>query len=379
MQNHTTESISEQLDRDFSRDVWCILGLPFDRINMKEAVETVVLAATEKKSCFVSTPNLNFLCAAQNDADFRQSVLNSDLSIADGMPVILLAKLLNIPITERVAGSDLINSLTNRKTDKPIKVFFFGGGPRVAEQASLKINTLNSGLISVGYYDPGFVTVENMSTEAIIEEINSYDIDFLIISLGAKKGQAWIEKNRDKLNSPVISHLGAVVNFLAGTIIRAPSWMQQLGLEWFWRIYQEPWLWKRYLADGTQLLGILFRCVIPYCFWLRYSKNSVKSDSENLLSTKVEKNENITTIFFTDDCCRPNTDVLRKIFKQLVLDGQNVVIDLRNVTVIDGEFLALCMLLRKNLMKSGKTMGLANISVTVGKILKWNKAQYLLQ
>jgi N-acetylglucosaminyldiphosphoundecaprenol N-acetyl-beta-D-mannosaminyltransferase len=82
----------------------------------------------------------------------------------------------------------------------------------------------------VGYYDPEFVSVEKMGTAAIIEEINKHEIDFLIVSLGAKKGQTWIEKNRDKLNELIVSHLGAVVNFFSGLVKRSPKWMHCIGL-----------------------------------------------------------------------------------------------------------------------------------------------------
>ncbi|MEE9336850.1 MAG: hypothetical protein V3U87_02110, partial [Methylococcaceae bacterium] len=79
MTNETMTNFDEQLDKDFSRNLWCILGLPFDVVDMKEAIKEVVLASTENRWCFISTPNLNFLCTAQTDTDFRQSVINSDL------------------------------------------------------------------------------------------------------------------------------------------------------------------------------------------------------------------------------------------------------------------------------------------------------------
>jgi len=100
-------------------------------------------------------------------------------------------------------------------------------------------------LIGVGSMDPGFGTVESMSTDETLAEINRHNIDVIIVSLGAGKGQAWIEANRHKLNAPIISHLGAVINFFAGTVHRAPQWVQKQGLEWCWRILQEPSLWKR--------------------------------------------------------------------------------------------------------------------------------------
>jgi N-acetylglucosaminyldiphosphoundecaprenol N-acetyl-beta-D-mannosaminyltransferase len=392
MQNQSGLAINESLERDFSRNIWCVLGLPFDAITMDQAIEAVILAAAKHNRLFISTPNLNFLCAAQTDAIFRQSVINSDLSVADGMPIILLARLLNIPIVERVAGSDLIHCLSLRKTKKPIKVFFFGGSPGVAEQASKNLNQLDSGLFSIGYYEPGFGSVTEMSSEAIIDEINSYDSDFLIVSLGAKKGQEWIEKNRDKLNAPIVSHLGAVVNFFAGTVKRAPLWMQRCGLEWFWRIYQEPGLWKRYYNDGAQLIKMLGLYIFPYWLFLRFHKSN-ESDSPNkiiVMANNQEINlfqsENIpdspisdsVKVLLTGSFCKHNNESLRLVFKKLALSNINITVDLSSATFIDGGFVGLCLLLEKYLLKSEKTLSLINASTTVTRILCWNRVGYML-
>lgn len=111
--------------KDLKRNIWCLLGLPFDAIDMNGAVDRVYEAVCTRKKCFISTPNLNFLMASQNDVEFRNSVINSDLSVADGKPIIWLARILNIPLPERVAGSDLIEVLIeNKQKRKTIKVFF---------------------------------------------------------------------------------------------------------------------------------------------------------------------------------------------------------------------------------------------------------------
>ena len=107
----------------------------------------------------------------------------------------------------------------------------------------------------VAAIDPGVVTAENMSDPAIVERVNATGADFLIVALGAQKGQAWLMANREKLTVPVVSHLGATLNFLAGTVKRAPEAMRRLGLEWLWRIKEEPKLAPRYLSDGARSCG----------------------------------------------------------------------------------------------------------------------------
>jgi N-acetylglucosaminyldiphosphoundecaprenol N-acetyl-beta-D-mannosaminyltransferase len=260
---------------DYSRPVYDILGLPFDAVDLQGAVRSVIQAVESRTPLFVSTPNLNFLIASQSDASFRQSVHASDLSLADGMPVIWLARLLGVPIHQRVAGSDLFEALCTQ-TGGTVKVYFFGGPDGAAQQASDRVNAmaeartrqgLTPGVLCVGFESPGFGTLDDMSQAAVIDRINATGADFVVVALGAKKGQAWIQRNRGQLHAPVISHLGAVVNMAAGTIARAPRWMQRIGLEWVWRIKEEPMLWKRYASDGLVLLRLLLTKIVPQMVW----------------------------------------------------------------------------------------------------------------
>ena len=122
---------------DFGRKVHCLLGLPFDAIDTAGAVQRIRHSVRSRQPCFLSTPNLNFLVACRTDGAFRDSVINSDLSIADGMPLVWVARLLGIPIRERVAGSTVFEKL---RTGERISVFFFGGLDGVAESACRKLS-----------------------------------------------------------------------------------------------------------------------------------------------------------------------------------------------------------------------------------------------
>ena len=198
-----------------ARRVYCILGMPFDAIDMAGTVAAVRQAAQSRTRMFLSTPNLNFLVNSQSDEELRETTRESDLSIADGMPIVWIAKLLGIPITERVAGSSLIDAmkLEDGAPASVTKVYFFGGMDGMAERASAKMNAGDHGLVCTGFQSPGFGSVEDMSAPEIIQEINASGADFVIVALGAKKGQAWISRNLKQLDAPVSSHLGAVGEF----------------------------------------------------------------------------------------------------------------------------------------------------------------------
>jgi N-acetylglucosaminyldiphosphoundecaprenol N-acetyl-beta-D-mannosaminyltransferase len=241
-------------------------GLPFDRMSTDEAVSQICSAIVQRQPLFVSTPNLSFVMAAQTSQEFRQSVFSSDLSLADGTPIMWLARRQGTPLPERVAGADLFDAIRfgagQRELGRPVRVFFFGGPEGVAQRACDVLNAeLESGkghMQGVGAHYPGHGSVEEMSSHEVISQINASGADFLVVALGARKGQAWLMHNRHRITVPVISHLGAVVNFVAGTVRRAPRFLRKMGMEWLWRIKEEPALFDRYWNDGKGLIQLWF-------------------------------------------------------------------------------------------------------------------------
>ena len=270
----------------FYRDVYCLLGLPFDAVDIDGAVSIVLDAATRRVPCFVSTPNLNFVVGSRTDRDLRDSVICSNFSIADGMPLIWVALLLRVPIRWRVAGSSMVEQLKNG-IPRRLRVYFFGGMEGVAATASARLNAETSGLVCAGFEYPGFGSVEEMSSDESIARINTSGADCLFVSLGAQKGQAWIERNRERISVPVVSHLGAVLNFMAGTVKRAPKWMQTAGLEWLWRVKEEPALWRRYFLDGFAFLHLLITRVLPLAWHLRKYEPS----PQQIQSSSIERRD----------------------------------------------------------------------------------------
>jgi N-acetylglucosaminyldiphosphoundecaprenol N-acetyl-beta-D-mannosaminyltransferase len=235
------------------RTYW-LLGLPFDAVDMEEAARRVQSAAALRKRLIVVTPNVNFVSMAGRDAGFLEAVLDSQLSLVDGMPLVWLGRRSGIPFPQRVAGSSLLYRLAHDQHARPLRAYFFGGEPGVSETAARRLPDFGPGLEPAGFLFPGFGSMDSMSTPDIIDRINAARPDLLILSLGAKKGHQWIARNKHLLEAPVITHLGAAVNFVAGTLRRAPEWMQKAGLEWSWRISQEPQLLGRYWNDGLFFL-----------------------------------------------------------------------------------------------------------------------------
>ena len=354
----------------FERNIWCVLGLPFDAYDLNGAVAFIRQSIRTSDKCFLSTPNLNFIIGAQNDDGFYNSVVDSHLSIADGMPIVWVAKFLGIPLTERVAGSSLFDELVvdREGSDQPIKVFFFGGEEGVAERAHMKLNELNSNVTSCGFYGPGFVSVERMSSSEIIENINAQEPDFVLVALGAKKGQQWIQKNLEILNCSVVSHLGAVINFTAGGVARAPSLWQRYGFEWLWRIKQEPGLLKRYVGDGLSFSQLFLMRVIPLAICNKIFKLFLLEDN------KFSAIKNINTLSLEGDLTVDNSELIQSNFSMLLDETANddIIIDLRAVTFMDGNFIALLLILQRELNVKNRQLRLVRMPFRIKIILYLN-------
>lgn len=360
---------------DFDRNVYCVAGLPFDAIDMNKAISIVRNARYVNSSCFMSTPNMNFITNASTDADFLNSVIYSDIVVADGTPIIWMAKLLGVPIRQRIAGSSLFEVLRHEKRRK-MKVFFMGGVDGVAEAAGKELNESSTGLSCVGFFSPGFGTIDEMSTDEIINKINSSNADFLVVALGAKKGQAWIMKNLPKITIPLVSHLGAVLNFEAKRIKRSPQIIQNTGFEWLWRIKEEPSLWRRYFKDGQYFLKLLITRIIPMKVWLK--KNKDKFDHYPIQNDmQLTYLENHILIKVTGVVGDPITDEMRQLFRDAAKEKKHVHIDLSDAEYIGFGFFGLVLMLKKNLDRLGIETKIVSCSKNAKKIVEWNGLSYL--
>ena len=376
---HAEERLFTSYTKKTNRPCWSLLGLPFDQVDPDQAVDIIDQAIKTKRKCFLSTPNLNFIVQSKSDESFYESVIYSDLVVADGMPVIWTAKLLGIPLQSRVAGSSLFETLQNKRRDKPISVFFFGGQGNAAQQAAESLNRNSVGMIACGALNPGMGTVESMSDKAIIDQINAAEPDFLVVALGAKKGQQWIMKNREQLNVSVISHLGAVVNFVGDNVQRAPLRWQKMGLEWVWRILQEPLLWKRYLIDGLWFLRLMLTRVVPLA---TYQKILAKKASQGLAIKIINDvpGSNIEIVLSgsaTIENSRLLKSTCRKILDQLEA-SPNISINCRKLDYIDSSALGTLMLLKANIKRRSGDFGLFGTSPRINRLMRLHGVEEFL-
>ena len=364
---------------DFDRPLHMILGLPFDAVSMQDVLARLRAVPSSRERCFISTPNLNFLIGARTDADFRQSVFDSDLSLADGMPIVWIARLLGIPLPERVPGSGMTEALRVKPphSAEPLKVFFFGGDPGLAEKACRALKAERGGMTCVGAIDPGYGSVAALSGKDHIDVINAARPDFLIVSLGAKKGQAWIVANRTKLDVPTVAHLGAVIKFVAGDVARAPRWLQRLGLEWLWRIREEPGLWRRYLGDGWAFAMLLCRCVLPLFLWNQAHKVTAGAAPQAVVAV-VAGPSGRRLVKLAGALSQPRIGVIRETFKALAVAGEPVDLDFSEVRYVDSAFLGQLHVLKAIARSGGLDLRILGVPSPIRRAIGWYLCDFIL-
>jgi N-acetylglucosaminyldiphosphoundecaprenol N-acetyl-beta-D-mannosaminyltransferase len=359
---------------DFDRPAHCLLGLPIDAIGLDEAVDHIRAAVSSRRPLFISTSNANYFAQCRSDAVFRRSIARSDLSLLDGVPILWIAKLLGMPIKERVAGADLFEAVVRGRSG-PLNVFFFGGDEGVARTACSRINVAQGPVKCVGYLDPGFGTLEQMSDPTIIETINATRSDFVVVALGAQKGQQWIERNRSHLEAPVIAHLGATINFAAGRFRRAPPVVQRAGLEWLWRIKEEPRLLPRYLGDAATLVGLLVSRVLPLT--IERDSGPVRPTSS---SSRVEILDGRTLIVRPiGDFPATTLPELRSAFDRASHADHDVVVDLSAVGRVGSDFFGLLLLLYGCQSSTGRSLSFTNADRRVQRLFRLHCVEFLLQ
>ena len=357
-----------------------MLGMPVDVIDMSGVVRRIEAAAAGVAPFLLATPNLNFLVNSLSDAEFRESLLLSDLCPVDGAPIVWIARLLGVPLRERVAGSDIFEELKARNSSKrALTVFFFGGAPGAAEAASKELSgRLGCRLSCVGSMFPGYGSVEDLSSAEIIATINASKADFLIVALGAQKGQAWLLRNHHRLRIPVRAHLGAVINFQAGTVKRAPLTLRKFGLEWLWRIKEEPHLWKRYWKDGCLLLRLLLTRVLPVTMSELWPGRHGNRNWQELRINWSRNDECVTLSLSGAATARYVEKAVVHFRDALESSKKLIIVDLTATRTIDARFFGLLLMLRKQLMGRGASMKFVGVSPEIRRVFSLNEVGYLL-
>ncbi len=222
-----------------------ILGVRVDDVTMDETLALFTSWIQEGTPHQVVTVNPEFVMAAQQDTLFRVTLDEADLAVPDGAGLLWASRVLQKPLRERVAGSDVVPRLAELSARDGYRLYLLGAAPRVAERAASVLASQHSGVVIVGTYAGSPAPEEE---DAIVARVRAASPDILLVAYGAPKQDLWIRRNLSRLATPVCMGVGGAFDFVAGVTRRAPMWMRRAGLEWLHRLIHEPWRWRRMLA-----------------------------------------------------------------------------------------------------------------------------------
>lgn len=232
-----------------------------DNLTMDETLNAIDSLIQQNKSAYVVTPNVDHIVQLERGGKLVEAYKNADLILTDGKPLIWISQWYKTPIKEKISGSDLFPLLCKMAAEKNYSMFLLGAAEGVANKAAQNLIAKYNQLNIVGTYSPplGFENdeFEMKKIEKLIKNANPH---ILIVGLGCPKQELFIFQNRQKLGVPISLGLGASIDFEAGNIKRAPKWMTNHGLEWLFRITQDPKrMTKRYFVNDLVIFKLAFK------------------------------------------------------------------------------------------------------------------------
>tara|TARA_B100001093_G_scaffold305440_2_gene291513 strand:+ start:71537 stop:72280 length:744 start_codon:yes stop_codon:yes gene_type:complete len=235
-----------------------VLNIPIDAITMQETLQKVETAIASKKQIHHTVVNAGKVVLMQTDKELEKSVIEADIINADGQAVVWAANLLGKHLPERVSGIDLMEKLVKRSFDKGYKCFFLGAKQEVIKKVVEIYREQYSNEIIAGYRNGYFVEEEE---ESIAKKISESRANILFVAITSPKKEIFLNKYKYKLkNINFIMGVGGSFDVISGKTSRAPLWMQNIGMEWFYRFIQEPRrMWKRYLVGNSKFIWMVFK------------------------------------------------------------------------------------------------------------------------
>jgi N-acetylglucosaminyldiphosphoundecaprenol N-acetyl-beta-D-mannosaminyltransferase len=238
-----------------------ILGIPIAITSYGQAMDVMDGMVARREPGYLCAVAVHAVMVSQHDPEMRAAVTGSTLTVPDGMPLVWAANALGEQLPNRVYGPELMDRYCARCAERGHRVWLYGGRDQGSlMQLALNLRRRHPGIDIVGGYSPPFRSFSRAEEDAIAAQINDARPDVVWVGIGVPKQEKWMARMRDRLEAPVLCGVGAAFDFHAGRVSQAPTWMQQRGLEWIYRIAQEPRrLLPRYLSYNPAFVAAFAR------------------------------------------------------------------------------------------------------------------------
>jgi N-acetylglucosaminyldiphosphoundecaprenol N-acetyl-beta-D-mannosaminyltransferase len=238
-----------------------VLGIPLALTDYERTMDWIDAMVERRERGYVIAAAVHCVMVAQEDAELRDAVLNASLTLPDGQPLVWAMNALGHDLSSRVYGPELMGRYCERAARTGTRLFLYGGRNQGAlVQLALNLRHRYPGIKIVGGYSPPYRDLDDEERAAVAGEINRSRPDVVWVGIGVPKQEKWMAQMRDVLDAPVLVGVGAAFDFHAGLVPQAPSWMQELGLEWAYRLAHEPRrLWRRYARYNPRFVAGFLR------------------------------------------------------------------------------------------------------------------------
>jgi N-acetylglucosaminyldiphosphoundecaprenol N-acetyl-beta-D-mannosaminyltransferase len=232
-----------------------LLDVEFDALTLRDTVDAIVNMIRAGKRGYLSTVNVAILMMLRSDAQLSRFIRASQFVVADGQPLVWSAQLQATPLPERVAGVDLVNLLSERAASEGLRVYLLGADPKIVQEVARRLRERNHNLLIAGVEDGYFSSDEAAHRAARIAASHA---DILFVGMGVPRQERFLDEYWNQLGVSFAVGVGGSFDVLAGVRSRAPEWMQKIGMEWFFRLVQEPRrLFARYLVTNAQFMFLM--------------------------------------------------------------------------------------------------------------------------
>lgn len=333
--------------RPAARPPIAILGVRIDNVTAPEAIERIERMAVSGRPHYFVTANVDFLVRARQDPELRRILLDADLALCDGAPIVWASRILGNPLPERVAGSDLVPLLLELARQKGLRVFFLGASPEAAAAAIVNVGRRHPGLLVAGH-SPPFGAFQAADDDAIERRLAEARPDLLFVAFGCPKQEKWIAAHYRALGVPVSGGVGATIDFLSGRR-RAPMWMRRAGLEWAFRLLAEPRrlfgrYWKDFRVFGIEL-SRQYRLLRPRRLDDAAEPSAIVDETEEWRCLRLPRRLDRGVV---------ESDPLLAL--EYLADGRHCLLDASATNIIDSTGIGFLLALNKRIRNTGREL-----------------------
>lgn len=376
------------------RERIAILGTPIDNLTMDQTVEQIFALIdayrADKRCRQVATVNVDFIVNTLawslkriRHPELLDILRRADLVTPDGMPIVWAGKLLGARLKERVSGADLVPRLAQRAAELQKSIYFLGGREDVGQKAADILVRRYPGLKIAGVDSP-FVHIEGAALaqseeqdRPVVDRINRSGADILLIGFGNPKQEIWFDRNRTRLKVPVSIGIGGTYEFILGTVARAPLWMQKTGLEWVFRITQDPGrLWRRYFVGFFKFGLMILPAVLYYRFKrLLFDLSRKKSPPPGAPLPSLTKGlpMPLALLPVPNPLDASTVATAREEFETTLAQHPNAVLDFGDVDFIDSSGLGLLVSLWRTADRKNKSVFMTGVKASTRRFFEFSR------